>query len=783
MNYLITFRYGPAVLLFLCLPALVLAAGPTPPAGTIDLALHKKVSFAPAPNYWLTRKGDTDSTDLTDGKTTQRKDQEIWRESSSVGWRYPGRVNLSVDLGKLCNIDEIAMRFCGGSPHSIEEMPPWVEVFVSKDGQHYNKVGSYWRWHPGDFKKFGIPRAKGKAWVYGIPFKNINATARYVGIRFYGTGTTSSDELYVFGTPVKKISAAENKNKIKAGAPSGFSVTQPQLYFNKPYLKLATNVTLPVPVGMTTPGGKTVKGNYQVTLQLSAGIKLVSGQIGQVNLADAAHQKLKNGANRYTWKLSRVQNSKVFGRLFISAPGWKNGQSGVIDYQYGNSKWQSPKLSIAVKAVAVPPAPRLKQVMAGMGWWGTGISQHWPNILKVYRILGLNTFNVFSGRMPDNKNSPRWKLLEKARHAGFFISDIGEPYYLYYHRKVGAVPKITRCQFPDGSVSGSPCPSYRGKYFQKAVQLLAHGIADVKPNFVALDIEPWGWRGPVKQTEKCTRCQASFKKSGLSSHLAWQLMMGRQIWSSFVNAAHKANQAAGGKPFEIGSYDFRSYFSFKHNDAYQNVFSFHQLYPKLLSMSQPSIYMSYQPYDLVHLGKRIRIGRKRIGHNDIMPWISPGDSGVFAGKAFKWGILECYLNGASGIWFWSSRMWDSEDLIAYNKALRAIAPIEPLVVHGDLANRIVQVIGAGHVSAKRGAVDSGRRNQIAILASDYFHDTDGKIQLKVNVPAKSTLKDLLTGKVIQRDIQPGQQTITLPLNNKSARLVCLMPGGFKSEVQ
>ena len=77
--------------------------------GRTDLALGKKVIFSPKPNYSLTARGETDATDLTDGKLGKRPDHRLWFESAAVGWTYPGRFNLAVDLGKACDIDEIAI--------------------------------------------------------------------------------------------------------------------------------------------------------------------------------------------------------------------------------------------------------------------------------------------------------------------------------------------------------------------------------------------------------------------------------------------------------------------------------------------------------------------------------------------------------------------------------------------------------------------------------------------------------------------------------------------------
>ncbi|MFH1922770.1 MAG: hypothetical protein ABIP48_23140, partial [Planctomycetota bacterium] len=65
-----------------------LAAELPPMDGRENLALGRPVVFVPSPAYSLTHRGESDATDLTDGKLTGREDQKIWFDSSAVGWSY-----------------------------------------------------------------------------------------------------------------------------------------------------------------------------------------------------------------------------------------------------------------------------------------------------------------------------------------------------------------------------------------------------------------------------------------------------------------------------------------------------------------------------------------------------------------------------------------------------------------------------------------------------------------------------------------------------------------------
>src|SRR5699024_10307630 len=118
----------------------------------------------------------------------------------------------------------------------------------------------------------------------------------------------------------------------------------------------------------------------------------------------------------------------------------------------------------------------------------------------------------------------------------------------------------------------------------------------------------------------------------------------------------------------------------------------------------------------------------RLPKSDVMPWLTPGDAGTFPEQTFVWAMLEAYTNGARGIWFWSGRMWDAEDLFAVNKVVRAIAPIENVIVNGNLVGNWAQVKGPGRVSGMR------LHDEMVLLIADYYGHTNGKVKLRLNVP-------------------------------------------------
>lgn len=719
-----------------------------------NVALGKKVLFSPAPARYK-----AGNAGLTDGKLITGENLDLYGRTDTASWHFPGKVNIAVDLGKLHHIDEIAIRLQNGSRDNIANsgrlFPGWVEAFVSDDGENYIKVAEFSQWNKGEFEKFNISQNRGAFEIDVLRFKDLKAQGRWVGLRIYGASKSASDEVYVFGTPATEKSAPE-----KVGQKSGFTVTHPQVYFHKPYLEVANNIPLPVPIGVSLPA-KMSDSNVDLEIDVPEGLDILAGSVGKVDVNSLKPEQLSNGKKRFTFSAKDVKHSKKYGNLYLQATTWKDGQSADLQYRFSDGKWQSPELSIPVRAVHVPDAPRLKSIMTSMGWsWD--IPSGWPDVLSVFKTIGLNTINVMGEYGVSKKVSA---AVDEARKSGFFISAIDSP--------LAALVKDVRQNHPDrreifdqfanGKDSNKFCISYRGKYYHQEVQRVADTIAKVNPDFASMDIEPWGNEGPV-HSRNCLRCQADFKESGLGSWEEWQQVKGKEIINDLIAATQKSLKKVGGKTPKIGSYNF----SFEH--VYQGgVFNFDDFYPNVLNTSQSSIYTNLQPADLIYIGDKVRNARQKMEHSNVMPWLTPGDAGSFPGSAFQWSLLEAYTNGSSGVWFWSNRVWDSEDLIAYNKVIRAIAPVEEVIIDGELVGDSATVQGTGRVSGMR------LGSRMVLLVADYFQENGDLVKLSLNLSTKSKVRDLFTGEVITDTPGAGSQHLTVPLNRGQARLIEVTP--------
>lgn len=723
-----------------------------PEPGDLDpqqnIALGKVVTYAPDPNYGLTKAGATDPTDLTDGVLSDHHRGHLWFDSKCVGWSYGGFCSLMLDLGGVEPIGEVAMRIQGGSPSIGVATPVWMAVVVSDDGESWRRVGEYSTFRDGDDARFGVPPYEGVAWVHRFRFTDLATRGRYVGISLYGAGLTVADEMYVF-----RGDHDPDAVDLTALPESDFSVTRPHMILHKPYLCFTTNVTTPNPVGLSAPSGHEEEP-VTIVLDLPPGTELVSGDgFGRgeedAPLAEIAPEAIDDGWTRYEFAANAGGNTKTWGRLFIGGD-WADGQEGELRYAtvYADGT-RTPPVPVPLRAIEVPPTPQPQRLLVGLSWYGLGALMSWPNAIEDYRALGFNTVNGMIHWMRDvEENQDAWDFWEACRDAGFKLQDIDSPFH-----RIPNEPE-TRCQFADGTTGGRLCPSYRGPHYQAEIERVARQCALARPDYLFADIEVWNWRGPV-DAENCTRCQADFAASGLATWDEWKLAKGYEMWTDMVEAARAAVAQVGGPAIEFGVYDWRA------GKVYQFTWPFDEFYPEYLQSSQPSTYTPLYPYHIMVVGNEAREDREFLPRADVMPWISPGDAGTFPGERFRYALLECFANGSRGMQFWSGRVWDAEILAAYARVIRNVAPVEDVLMDGELLEG-AQVQGAGRISG----VVAG--DEVVILVADYLGETDGTVTVALPVDGAMTATDLDTGETLA---VAADGTLVVPLNGEMARLL------------
>jgi hypothetical protein len=713
----------------------------------INLALGKPVRYAPLPNYELTAKNNTDSTDLTDGVLSDQPRGYLWFDSKCVGWSYANRCNLALDLEEVYPIDEVAIRIQGGSPQAGICTPVWMELLVSDDGHTYRLAGEYSTFRERDESRFGVPKYEGKAWVHRFRFRNLRTRARFVGLRMYMTGLTVADELYIF-----RGDHDPQTCDLEALLATDFSIKSPQMYFHKPYLCFTTNVNTPNPIGLIMPP-KARTQDVTVTMDLPRGTWLIGGGLGGTQVSDTKGEQVDGGTfTRYRFAAKAEKSTNHWGRIFIGG-NWRDKQTGQLRYTVKSaSEETTPIISVPLRAIQVQPTPQPKKIVAGFGWYSLPGVKSWPHGLDSLRKLGINTVSSFVHWMKDD-DEQLWNFWDQCAKRGFRRLNIDSTFHRI--RKADEI----YCQFEDGTHGSKLCPSYRGQYYQREVRRVADQCARAKPDYLFCDIEIWGWRGPV-DAQKCTRCKTDFKASGLDTWEQWKLQKGYEMWTDVVKSVREAVKEADGPEIEFGVYDWRA------GKAYQFTWPFDRLYPEYLQSSQVSTYTPLYPYHISLIGDECREDRSNLPKADVIPWITPGNAGTFSGERFRYALLECFANGARGVNFWSNRVWDAELMAAYARVIRDIEPVEDLIISGKLLEG-AEVKNPGRISG----VVSG--NEMLILVADYLRAGPTELNIKLPVKSRCIVTDLDTQEEVGNI--SDDEWLTIPLQTERVRLLHIRP--------
>jgi hypothetical protein len=704
-----------------------------------NLAAGKTVRFLPEPNYAPTSAGGTDATDLTDGELSNHPQQLLWFDKKSVGFSYPGLQLLSVDLGVEQPIGEVAIRLQGGSPQPGISYPVSVDLVASRDGKQFYRIGSFSRWSSGDRERFGVPSENGTAWVHRLAFPNLNFRARYVGLSIYGSATTVSDELWV-------IRGAEGAPPLPADSAAAmpFILEGAQLYFHKPVVWFSTNIATPNSVGLLT--SLPDKTPITVQLDLPPGVRLHGSKTPPVLLPD--------GFTRYALTSKDTISTKTWQRLYLSGD-WRDGQEGELRYQVLWNGGQAPLGKQRIRSVNITAAPQPKRLLTGMGWWSLTDTAHWPGVMQAFRTLGFSYVPVCAQWVHDDAE---WALLDQMRTDGYKVVGLDSPLHELVRRN--KKDSDIYCQLPDGPGT-QYCPSYRGPAYREEIERLASDAAKVRPDYLTADIELWSYRGPL-DASRCSRCQADFAKSGLKDLKEWQVAKGSEIWRNLSSTVSQASLAAGGPVTECGGYDFRP------GKPYQSVWSVAQLYPQSIQGSEVSSYTTLEPYAIALIGDRVREDRRLLKKTAVMPWLTPGDAGVFPGWAFRDSLLECFANGSRGLLFWSSRVWDTETLAAYADAVRIVAPIEDVIMDGELIEGVTTEPAARVSGMIKG-------DTMFLLVADYSGALNGKF-VKITVPITRASKVMdLTTKRDAAELAPGASSFTVQFDHSGAMAFVVRP--------
>ncbi len=673
----------------LALLALVvpLAAQPDPrlafTAGRVNLAAGLPVTLAPAANYGLTAKGGTDANDLTDGVLTDRQDEALWFDSKAVGYQFNPFLRWKVDLGRVAPVDEVAARFLGGAAQGAILFPGRVAVLLSDDGRQWHRVAWFIK-DTASMTAAGLPPEEGTAWTRPLRFAGLRSRGRYVGLEIVAGGSlTAADELFVFA-------GGHDRGAVRFADPgTSFETEGVFLYLEKPVYRFSRNVATYGSLGCVDnrPAAQR-RTPIKVIVRMPAGTRLAAGDLGGYRIYSersdsrpaADYQppvrRVPAGGGEEIEFVTKAYDERSWAKVFVTGEVARDGPCGTMAISV---EWdqQSTTSEFGLEAITIPAAPMPRRLMTNMGWVSLDTARLWPDFLDAYGRLGFNAVPVFARWHDPAKPEEQatYAFLDRCRQAGYQILDMESPIHDLLNRAKDK-PEVW-IQDQDGKPTNRFNPAYRGPLYQQAVAALPERWAPTRATQIFFDIEWWNWRGPF-DCEQDPLCQHRKQELGIADWDEFRKVMGREMMTDLVGAYRKKAAEIGLDPQQLvfGGYDFEA------GKAYQNVWDFDRLYPDLLAVAQPSWYSPLSDYNLVKIREALRENRAQLPANDIVPWLTPGDSGEFDSRRLVWALSELLVNGARGFTWWSGRTWDPDDFRAVARVATMFAPYEDLVVEG-----------------------------------------------------------------------------------------------------
>ena len=711
-------------------------------SGRKNLALGKAVELFPQPDYLLTKRGNSDERDLTDGELANMSNDAIWFASNAVAWRTGASkgINFKIDLGQLQSVDNIVIRLLGGKARRNLNLPKQIEVFVSRDGSKYYKAAEMNKLMPGekdqcDWKRYFYVEENGKPFVYPFDLK-INADARYIGIRVTGeTGFLATDEISVLKAEKKN----ENYNLVYKSSAVPFITSGYSIFPRSNIFYIPTNVDVPnILTELDMRKDKKSKISYVIELP---------SQIELRGEARKRAQKMDIGNERVRWTISpETRGTRKLGVLYfrLKPEAKLSSEATAIFYTLIENK-KNNIIKRPIDTLNFPIVPKFNKLHISLAWMAVREAENWPDFFSNWKALGFNWVSSFPRWWNKNNLAQKQAFLDKARAKGFKIlmNDSAFHEMLKKYRKYDEIYS----QLKNGKKSKHLCPSYRGRFYHKEMERISRCVEWGKPDYVIWDIECW--HHGIKEASFCSRCLKKQKESGNSMD-KFLIDCGTEYHRDIKRAVQKG---ANGKMPLIASYDRKMF------PPLYMLTDFRKVYPQYLDAAQPSLYVCGRALD-VH--KSIRGNYNALNsQKKIIPWLTAGTYGEFESYKIEQMILEAFLNGASGVTYFRFINFDTPlDFYYHAKALAEIAPHENLIINGKVLTP---------EGENKSLTYSGIRNnnQMILLVGNY---QGGKTDTTINLPFKSIkqIKDLQSGSIL-----PTQKTLKLKVPKKRIRLLLI----------
>jgi len=728
-----------------------------------ELARGKRVQFFPSPNYGLT-SNENDPYDLTDGTLSTSGSDRIWFDKNAVGWMASARGKgalMVIDLGTEQPIGQIAIRLLGGKEQPVLALPDSIEFLASLDGEKYYSLQKMIKLGPGekeqsDFRNsFYIPE-DGKSFM--APFICTEAVrARYIALRIVSPFGLFTDQVSVLkATDSTSLKTLESFPAAQI-YPDGF-----QVFFDG-LAVVPRQVPFVVTTNITTPNWLLAQDNSGLNLsKKKAGfrIELPKG-LRILSISEPPFKKVpsQNGSNIYLFNYSgenRIGPLWIEEEKNVSLP--TNAKITITGILEGKD---SHTVSYPIHLVKIPEVPKIKNLDISLAWLHDKTQQEWPHFLRDFHKMGFGYVSTFprnydAGKDDFGASGGKWSIhkqesidfLRRARQQGYGIVYNESPFHVMWHKievdqKAGKIDDAEAQKLftlIDGKRGSTMNILYRGKYFQDEIKRIANSAALIQPDQVYLDIELWA--GHVRESKKDPRVISAWKKSGKT----WEDFatdVGAEILDTLVKAIR---QAVPDKKITVGLYS-----NDPKNAIYTNFFEWKKLYPNIIDIAQPSLYIQGRPQVVA---ERIRYDYDAMKQRQIIPWLSTGTYGEFDPVNTKAMVLESILNGARGVTYYWFGDFDPMDFYYHSEALAELAPYQELIKDGKpipYKGDNPELHYTAFASNKEGM----------LLVGNYKNAVNGKVNLQL--PLTPVKKVLLDGKplvaknnTVSLDLSPGK---------------------------
>jgi hypothetical protein len=720
-----------------------------------ELARDKKVFFSPPPNYRLTTD-ENDPYDLTDGTLSTRADDRVWFQKDAVGWYLgvgtSGGILMLIDLGETQPVGQIAIRVLAGREQGSLELPASVEFLASADGREYSRLGKMVKLNEAEKEQadaktgFYFPE-EGKAYMVPLVWRGA-VRARYVAIRAMPQSSVFTDQISI-------LKAAPNARFMALSALPKAKV------YTEGLVVMPRHETLTVTTNIVTPNWLTILDNSNLDaakeklgfrLELPRGLKVLPASQPEFKEIPAT----RAGINAYEFSYDGKSREGAIGPLWIEKEASAQiPQNATARFTGILPNGDSHIIEAPLNLAAIPEVPPSQNLDISLAWLSDKDQREWPNFLRDFRKMGFGYVSTFPRYFGKDK-SGNWNeysqqaldFLQQARQAGYKIVYDESPFHVMWNTVQSELKrnKIDEAEAEQmftqvGGKRGDKMNIlYRGKYYQDEIKRVAELAALVQPDHVYLDIE-W-WTAHAAESKKDPRVMEKWKASGKE----WDDFvtdMGTEVLRDLVSAMRAAVPQ---KKMVIGLYN-----SDPKNKIYNSIFQFDKIYPGIIDLAQPSLYVQGRA---THVADRIRFDYNAMQTRDIIPWLSAGTYGEFAPKMMEPMVLESILNGARGVTYYWFGDFDPMDFYYHAKALQTLAPHEkllregkPLAYKGDNSSL--------HVTA------FASKNEALILVGNYDGSPNAKIRLPL--PFASAKKAVLGGNnlevkngAIEVNVPPGE---------------------------